>query len=225
MRNGMSLSVALGLGYHNADIDYEEFKVEADRLRTAFLGLGLEGSAGVGSYALAARWRAGLDALGARIDFIDGSTMRPSYNIGTFNAAFAQPIGRSWRLRAEAALQSSSRRLPYIEKFKVGGAQLGRGLGTAVMAGDSGVGGALELRYFIPGMPVSTGKHSAYTFTDYGTVWQRGVPGRDYMGTAGIGIAADYRAFQLHLEAGRPILFRGPRLQDTSLFGGIQYRF
>jgi hemolysin activation/secretion protein len=225
-RDGLNVSGAFGVGYTDAYIEYEGLDVEADRLRTAFLGISVEGMLGsAASYALSARWRRGFDILGGRIDFVDGSGLLPTYNVGTVAAALALPLGSRWRLRAGVSGQSSSRALPYVEQFKVGGAHLGRGLETAIMAGDSGAGGNLELRHFLPGTPAWLGKLALYGFSDYGTVWHRDGEPRQYVGTAGLGIAAEHSRFQLNLEAGRPVIYRDQRPAGTSLFGGASFRF
>jgi hemolysin activation/secretion protein len=115
-------------------------------LRVAQLNLRLQAT-GIRAYALSFRWRHGLAGFGSGIYFVDGNTLDPVYDAGALNLAFTAPIGRSLRWRLDLAGQASSRKLPYVEQFKVGGLQLGRGLSTAMLAGESGAGAKFELAY------------------------------------------------------------------------------
>lgn len=221
----LRLSVGLGASYQNSEITFDGVELEVDRLRAAELNLRLEGQAGGGAYGLSMGWRKGSNALGARIAFVDGSGLSPAYDIGSISFAYTAPLGDHWRWRMEVLGQSSSRSLPYVEQFKVGGIQLGRGLSTAMLAGDSGAGGKFELTYFIGGLPRWLGNPSLFTYTDYGAVWQRSVTGRQYISTAGLGLQSRFPWGRLAAEVGKPIAFSGSRPAGTSVFGEAQFRF
>ena len=115
--------------------------------------------------------------------------------------------------------------MPYVEQFKLGGIQLGRGLATAMRAGDSGAGATMELSYYLNGVPQWLGKLSLFGYSDYGTVWLRGVNGRQYIGTAGLGLQSRFSWGRLAAEVGRPVTFSGERPAGTSVFGEAQLRF
>ena len=224
-RDRVRLMVGLGAAYQDSEITFDGIDLEVDRLRAAELNLRLEGKAGSGAYGLSMGWRKGTNALGARIAFVDGSSLAPTYDIGSLSLAYAMPVGDHWRWRVEALGQSSSRKLPYVEQFKVGGIQLGRGLSTAMLAGDSGVGAKFELTYFFGGLPRWLGNPSLFTYTDYGAVWQRGVTGREYISTAGLGWQSRFAWGRLAAEVGKPIAFSGTRPAGTTVFGEAQFRF
>jgi hemolysin activation/secretion protein len=221
-----NLAATFAADLTNSRINFEGEELESDRLRTVQLGVRMDGAVGArGAYALQLNWRRGLDAFGSEIAFIDGSTLDPAYQVGALNAVYAAPLGGGFRWRFELMGQLGGEQLAYVERFKVGGARLGRGLGAATMAGDSGAGASLELAHALRGLPGWLGGLSLYGYADYGTVWQDGAPGRQYVGTSGVGVALDQRSFRLSAEAGRPVVFSGARPDGTSVFGEVQLRF
>lgn len=218
-----NLNLGLALEYNDSHIRYEGDDLEADSLRTSQLGIRMDGLAVArGAYAVSVAWRHGFDALGAEISFLDGSMLKPTYDIGIANMVYSQGIGASLRARVELLGQFSGRMLPYVERFKLGGTHLGRGVSTALMAGDSGVGAKLELSYALRGLPRWMGGLVAYGFSDYGSVWQQDVSGRQYLGTGGIGLRSEHAHYRLSVEGGRPLTFSGAPPDGTSVFGEVQ---
>ena len=225
-RERFAFAAGVGADYTDAQINFDGIELESDQLRVAQLNLRLQGMTGdAGAYALSFRWRHGLAGFGSGIYFVDGSTLDPAYDAGALNLAFTAPIGRSLRWRLDLAGQASSRKLPYVEQFKVGGLQLGRGLSTAMLAGESGAGAKFELAYHFRNVPRWLGSPSVFGYSDYGTVWQRGVPGRQYISTAGLGLQTQLAWGRLAAEIGKPVAFSGSKPAGTSLFGEAQIRF
>ena len=94
-----------------------------------------------------------------------------------------------WSVRFDGFLQNSGYVLPDSERFKIGGDRLGRGFEVAEIAGDSGIGGKLELRRDLMNTESFIGRLSAYGFYDIGAAWKQDVPGRESAATAGTGFA------------------------------------
>ena len=122
--------------------------------------------------------------------------------------------------------QNSGHVLPDIERFKIGGDRLGRGFEVTEIAGDSGLGGKLELRRDLKNTDSLAGRLSAYTFYDIGAAWKQDQPGRESAATAGIGFAMNGAALTGYLEVASPLT--GPDIegkQDASVFAELSYRF
>lgn len=132
----------------------------------------------------------GLDFLGAEID--------PTVGDATFfklngRATFDQAIGTRAVLRLRASGQWTRDPLPAIERFAVGGAEVGRAFETAIISADRGAGGLAELAW----RPIRAGRFAnseLYGFGDYAAVRLVGRPGfagRDFdLASAGVGVRA-----------------------------------
>jgi hypothetical protein len=64
-----------------------------------------------------------------------------------------------------------------------------------------------------------------FGYADYGTVWQRGLDGRQYVGTTGFGLQTRFSWGALAAEVGRPVTSSGEVPADTRVFGAAQVRF
>ena len=116
--------------------------------------------------------------------------------------------------------------LPDSERFKIGGDRLGRGFEVAEIAGDSGLGGKIELRRDLLNTETFIGRLSAYGFYDIGAAWKQDRPGRESAATAGTGS---------RLRAPRsPVTSKSPRRSpartskasaSASVFAELSYRF
>jgi hypothetical protein len=74
-------------------------------------------------------------------------------------------------------------------------------------------------------VPRWLGSPSLFGYSDYGTIWQRGVAGRQYISTAGLGVQSRFSWGRLAAEIGKPVAFSGERPAGTSVFGEAQVRF
>jgi hemolysin activation/secretion protein len=116
--------------------------------------------------------------------------------------------------------------LPDSERFKIGGDRLGRGFEVAEIAGDSGLGGKLELRRDLLNTDTFMGRLSAYGFYDIGAAWKQDQPGRESAATAGTGLAIQGATLTGYLEIAAPLT--GPDIEgklDPSVFAELSYRF
>jgi hemolysin activation/secretion protein len=131
-----------------------------------------------------------------------------------------------WSVRLDAFAQNSGYVLPDSERFKIGGDRLGRGFEVAEIAGDSGVGGKLELRRDLINTETFIGRLSAYGFYDIGTAWKQDAPGRESAATAGSGIAIQGAALTGYLEVATPLTgYDIEGKQTASVFAELSYRF
>ena len=129
---------------------------------------------------------------------IDVFDARVPANIGdaTFfkvngRAAFDQAIGKRAALRLRASGQWTKDPLPAVERFSVGGAEIGRAFETGLINADRGIGGLAELAF----RPIRSGKFSTseiYGFADAAKVRLLSRPGFDGMNfdlaSAGAGV-------------------------------------
>jgi hemolysin activation/secretion protein len=84
-----------------------------------------------------------------------------------------RPLGDSFSFSATANGQYAFDTLPTGEELSFGGAQIGRGYDPAAVTGDSGLGGAFELRYDIDATEFYLDQLQLYTLYDIGKVWVR----------------------------------------------------
>ena len=130
------------------------------------------------------------------------------------------------RIRFDGFAQNSGYVLPDSERFKIGGDRLGRGFEVAEIAGDSGIGGKIDLRRDLIETGSMAGRLSAYGFYDIGAAWKQDAPGRESAATAGTGLALQGGSLTGYLEVAAPLT--GPDIegkQTASVFAEISYRF
>jgi hemolysin activation/secretion protein len=225
---GLSLSASLGFEADDLTIDRAGSVIRDDSLRI------LEG-------ALRAGWRAGgiqlstnlqvrqgLDAFGAGLIATDlaNDPRRSDFLVTHMQASAYRAFADRWSLRLDAFAQHSGYVLPDSERFKIGGDRLGRGFEVAAIAGDSGLGGKLELRRDLMNTESLIGRLSAYGFYDIGAAWKQDLPGRESAATAGSGLAIQGAALTGYLEVAAPLTgtdIEGKR--RASVFAEISYRF
>ena len=147
----------------------------------------------------------GLAIVGERV----GPFTKADFRKGTLTLNAAQQIGRFLFLRGSASGQYSRDALPAAERFSIGGEATGRAFDSAILTGDKGAGGLVELAY----RPVAAGKMAqseVYSFVDGGVVGirPRGIlPGADYsLASVGFGVRARFKEkAELGLEVARAI--------------------
>ena len=129
-------------------------------------------------------------------------------------------------MRLDALSQYSADVLVDSERFKIGGDRLGRGFEVTEIAGDSGIGGKLELRRDVVNTEGMFGRLSTYGFYDIGAAWKQDLPGRESAATAGLGFALQGAALTGYVELASPLT--GPDIEgknDASVFAELSYRF
>jgi hemolysin activation/secretion protein len=130
----------------------------------------------------------GLDVLGARVpDTVGEATFLKTNG----RAAIDQAIGKRAALRLRASGQWTRDALPAVERFSVGGAEIGRAFEVGLISADRGLGGLAELAW----RPLRSGKFASselYGFADGAKVRLLPRPGFDGMNfdlaSAGAGV-------------------------------------
>jgi len=227
-RSELSLSGSLGFEADDLTIDRVGDIVRDDRLR--ILEGALRAGWHVGAIQLSAnlQLRQGLDAFGAGLDAADlaHDPRRADFLVTLMQASAYRRFADRWSVRFDGFLQNSGYVLPDSERFKIGGDRLGRGFEVAEIAGDSGIGGKLELRRDLINTESFIGRLSTYGFYDIGAAWKQDAPGRESAATAGAGFAIQGAALTGYLEVASPLT--GPDIegnQAASVFAEISYRF
>jgi len=227
-RSELSLTGSLGFEADDLTIDRLGDIVRDDRLRI------LEGALRAGWHVRGVQLsanlqlRQGLDAFGSGLEAADlvHDPRRADFLVTLMQASAYRRFADSWSLRFDGFLQNSGYVLPDSERFKIGGDRLGRGFEVAEIAGDSGIGGKLELRRDLINTESVIGRLSTYGFYDIGAAWKQDAPGRESAATAGAGFAMQGAALTGYLEVASPLT--GPDIegkQTASVFAEISYRF
>jgi hemolysin activation/secretion protein len=172
--------------------------------------------------------RQGLDGFGSGLnaeDLVD-DPRRADFIVMQMQGSVFRRFAERWSVRFDAFAQNSGYVLPDSERFKIGGDRLGRGFEVAEIAGDSGVGGKIDLRRDLLDTGTMFGRLSTYGFYDAGAAWKQDAPGRESAATAGTGFALQGAALTGYLEVAAPLT--GPDIegkQTASVFAEISYRF
>jgi hemolysin activation/secretion protein len=230
LRQGAKLTLTAGAGFEADDLAIDRLGeiIRDDRLRILETSLRATWPAGATQMSANLQLRQGLDAFGAGLDSLDlaADPRRPDFLVILAQASAFRRFADHWSLRLDTFAQNSGYVLPDSERFKIGGDRLGRGFEVAEIAGDSGLGGKLELRRDLRNAESLAGRLSAYTFYDIGAAWKQDQPGRESAATAGIGFAMQGAALTGYLEIASPLT--GPDIegkQEASLFAELSYRF
>lgn len=111
----------------------------------------------------------GIDGLGARVNplFADADFTKLALQGG-----WSQVIAQRFALRLSAQAQLSESDLPASEQFALGGDQYGRAFPSAIIQGDEGLAGSLEVAFLPPDawLPQIMRGSEAYVFVDAGSV-------------------------------------------------------
>ena len=130
----------------------------------------------------------GVDIFGARVPESIGDATFLKVN---GRAAFDQAIGKRAALRLRASGQWTKDALPAVERYSIGGAEIGRAFEVGLISSDRGLGGLAELAW----RPIRSGKFASselYGFADGAKVRLLARPGFDGMdfdlASAGAGV-------------------------------------
>jgi len=227
-RSEFSLSGSLGFEADDLTIDRDGEIVRDDRLRILEGVLRSNWRTGQIQWTANLQLRKGLDGLGSGLHAEDlaDDPRRADFIVTLMQASVSRRFAERWSVRLDAFAQNSGYVLPDSERFKIGGDRLGRGFEVAEIAGDSGIGGKIDLRRDILETGTMAGRLSAYGFYDIGSAWKQDSPGRESAATAGTGIAMQGAALTGYLEIASPLT--GPDIegkQSASVFAEISYRF
>jgi len=226
--SAFSLSGGIGFEADDLTIDRDGDIVRDDRLRILEGLLRSNWRTGEIQWTANLQVRKGLDGLGSGLhaeDLVD-DPRRADFIVMQMQGSVSRRFADSWSFRFDAFAQNSGYVLPDSERFKIGGDRLGRGFEVAEIAGDSGIGGKIDLRRDILETGTFAGRLSAYGFYDAGAAWKQDAPGRESAATAGTGLALQGAALTGYLEVASPLT--GPDIegkQTASVFAEISYRF
>ena len=130
----------------------------------------------------------GLAILGARVPLTIGEADFFKIN---GRASFDQAIGKRAALRLRASGQWTRDALPAVERYSIGGAEIGRAFEVGLISADRGLGGLAELAW----RPIRSGKFTSselYGFADAAKVRllaRQGFGGMDFdLASAGAGV-------------------------------------
>ncbi|HEU4781573.1 MAG TPA: ShlB/FhaC/HecB family hemolysin secretion/activation protein [Steroidobacteraceae bacterium] len=224
----LALNASFGFEADDLTIDRSGAEIRDDRLRIVEGALRASWRAGTTQLMANLQLRQGLDALGSGLQstFLLDDPRRADFIVTLMQATAYRRFADRWSVRVDAFAQNSGYVLPDSERFKIGGDRLGRGFEVAEIAGDSGLGGKLELRRDIINTDTLVGRLSAYGFYDIGAAWKQDLPGRESAATAGSGLAIQGAALTGYLEVAMPLTgtdIEGKR--RASVFAEISYRF
>jgi len=227
-RSELSLNGSLAFEADDLTIDRTGDIVRDDRLRILEGALRASWRAGATQLSANLQLRQGLDAFGSGLNAYDlaEDPRRADFLVTLMQASVYRRFADRWSVRFDAFAQNSGYVLPDSERFKIGGDRLGRGFEVAEIAGDSGLGGKLELRRDLLSTESFIGRLSAYGFYDVGAAWKQDLPGRESAATAGTGFAIQGAALTGYLEVASPLTgtdIEGK--QRASVFAELSYRF
>jgi hemolysin activation/secretion protein len=170
----------------------------------------------------------GLDGMGAgiRADDIANDPRQTDVTVLRLDFVRVAELNESWSWRLNALGQLSPDVLTYSERFKIGGARLGRGFEVAEIAGDRGLGARAEVLRRLPSLDRDVGAFSLYATYDVGAAWKNDRPGRDSAATAGVGLLLNGQRASGRLELAKPLTH--PDIEgreDLSLFVELATRW
>jgi hemolysin activation/secretion protein len=122
-------------------------------------------------------YRQGLDIFGASQfgdDLVSHDGAAPNFSVLDFWFARYQTLSNAWSVKLAAAGQIASGPLFTSQQFYLGGANFGRGYGSAEISGDNGIAGSLELRFDQTLSYRYLSGYQLYSFLDAGAVWNDG---------------------------------------------------
>ncbi len=190
-----NLNVIGGFNALNSETDLLGTKNAYDRVRSFRVGGHLDFTdslAGVSDVDL--QVTRGIKGLGATDEGTGRSRTNGKQDFIRTNisAVRVQDLGRSFALQVSASGQYSPDNLLSSEEFSIGGPDFGRAYDAGEITGDSGVAGAIELRYSRPPVNNFIRTHQFYVFYDAGKVWNDSIAAgetkQESLASAGVGV-------------------------------------
>lgn len=172
-----NLNAIFGFTRRNSTTKFLGDTDSEDKLRIANLGLSydfVDSYRGVNLVSI--NWSQGLDLLGASesgASKLSRPEGRSAFTKFSGEALRLQQLAPSWMLLGAMSWQYSLEKLLASEEFGVGGSQFGRAFDSSEITGDHGIAFKLELQKAFQINKAYIKDIQAYTFFDYGTVWNR----------------------------------------------------
>jgi hemolysin activation/secretion protein len=238
-RQSQTIRGSIGMDLVNQDVRLDHADLSRDRLRVAFLRLGIDAvptDFGPGFSSAEPPWRLtslfelrqGLHALGAThdcgpagINCLGPNDIPPSRLEGHSDATVLRfsgygelrPLPKmtfALGLRAQYAWQP----LLSFEQFSAGNYTVGRGYDPGALLGDRGWGSSAEIRYGSR-VPASARKPAieGYAFLDHARVGHRDsaiIAGRQHLNSIGTGLRVNWNRFVLDTGLAVPLNHAGP---------------
>jgi hemolysin activation/secretion protein len=200
-----SLRAYVGYDYDDALIRYEGTELESDRLRVAVAGAQFDGRIAELPYGATFCIRRGLNAFGAGVSAINGTSLASDYTVASGQTTLVVPWNAIFMSRLSLLGQWSGDVLPYDERFKIGNEILARAFKTAEFAGDDGIGVKAEMRARLQRLATQYGVPTLYGYSDYGEAWQHDLSIEQHAATAGLGLAWDSTHLSGSVEWAKPV--------------------
>jgi len=118
-------------------------------------------------------WSQGLGSGESGFQNLSNSASRSGFTKFSGKALRLQSLAPSWMLLGAVSWQYALDKLVASEEFGIGGLQFGRGFDFSKVTGDHGIAFKLALQKVFQINKAHIGNIKAYTFFDYGTVWNR----------------------------------------------------
>jgi hemolysin activation/secretion protein len=238
-RQSQTIRGSVGMDVVNQDVWFDDVKLSRDRLRVAFLRLGIDATPsefGPGFSSAEPPWRLtsqlelrqGVHGLGSTHDCgllgancLGPGDIPPSRLAGQSDATVLRFSGYG-ELRAMPKMtfalgvraQYASDPLLSFEQFSAGNYTVGRGYDPGALLGDSGWGTQAEIRY---GSRIAASARKpaleGYAFLDHAQVSHRDsaiIAGRQHLNSIGTGIRANWNRFVLDAGFAVPLNHVGP---------------
>jgi hemolysin activation/secretion protein len=214
-REGLTLTTAAGFtNVSEGDVLGPIYK---DHIRTVTLtsDYRLQDNFGGNNY-LTAKWRQGIDILGASHrddDFLSRDNASGTFSALNFWFARYQTISDAWSVKIAGAGQAASGPLFLSQQFFLGGAAFGRGYSAAEISGDNGAAGSIELRFDQKLNSAYLTGYQLYGFVDSGVAWNDGFRYTDGLSLTSVGAGARFflaSDIQADIGIAVPLSYRAP---------------
>ena len=219
------MSAYIGYDYDDSSIRYEGIDLETDSLRVLEAGLQVAGRISELPYAAGLGVRRGLNAFGAGVSAINGTSLPSIYTVVIGKSILVVPLNSIFSSRLSLLGQWTGDVLPYEERFKIGSDLLARAFRTAEFAGDDGLGVKAELHVRLPSPFARYGTPTLFGYSDYGEAWQHNLSMQEHAATVGLGFDWDSRFLVGSIELAKPVAVSAGAPMDWNLLGDVTVRF